>query len=219
MNINCKRDFPANKMAVRSFYFVKSIDCNKLSIVWGILIFDNLYNKSNKNFIRRVRNIMEGEKTKEQLLKELIEMQKQIEQKVEDQYRFINRFQLLIRNEGLFSQVIDNFPYPIAIFDKSGVLTIANKILISKAKLSTGDVTARRINLLNRITNENYSVFQAVEDIFLGETTVLKNLVDPISLFSKDDSCSISSSFQSTVFFPVVGSSRKITHGVIMFMN
>ena len=162
---------------------------------------------------------MEGEKTKEQLLKELIEMQKQIEQKVEDQDRFINRFQILIQNEGLFSQVIDNFPYPIAIFDQSGVLTIANKTLLSKVKLSAGDVTERRINLLNRITNENYPVFEAVEDIFLGETTVLKNLVDPLSLFSRDDSCAASSNFQSTVFFPVVESGRKITHGAVMLMK
>lgn len=162
---------------------------------------------------------MEGEKTKEQLLKELIEMQKQIEQKVEDQERFINRFQILIQNEGLFSQVIDNFPFPIAIFEQSGVLTIANKTLLSKAKLSASDVTEHRINLLNRITNENYPVFEAVEDIFLGETTVLKNLVDPISLFSRDDSCVAPSNFQSTVFFPVVKSGRKITHGAVMFIK
>ena len=162
---------------------------------------------------------MEGKKTKEQLLKELIEMQKQIEQKVEDQDRFINRFQLLIQNEGLFSQVIDNFPYPIAIFDQSGVLTIANKDLLNKAKISIGDVTERRINLLNRITNENYPVFEAVEDIFLGETTVLKNLVDPLSLFSRDDFCAAPSNFQSAVFFPIVESGRKITHGAVMLMN
>lgn len=138
---------------------------------------------------------------------------------MEGQDRFINRFQMLIQNEGLFSQVIDNFPYPIAIFDQSGVLIIANKALLSKAKLNTGDVTGRRINLLNRITNENYPVFEAVEDIFLGETTVLKNLVDPLSLFSADDSYAASSNFQSAVFFPVAEGSRKITHGAVMFMK
>lgn len=162
---------------------------------------------------------MGEEKTKEQLLKELIEMQKQIEQKVEDQDRFINRFQLLIQHEGLFSQVIDNFPYPIAVFGSNGVLSIANKALLNKAKLSASDVTERRINLLNRITNENYPVFEAVEHIFLGETTVLKNLVDPLSLFSKGDSCAAPSNFQSAVFFPIVESGGKITCGAVMLMN
>lgn len=162
---------------------------------------------------------MEAEKSKEKLLKELIEMQKLIEQKVQDQDCFINRFQVLIQNEGLFSQIVDNFPYPIAIFDKGGVLSIANKTLLSKAKLNVGDIAARRINILNHITNENYCVFEAVEDIFSGETTMLKNLVNPISLFSKDGSYVTSPNFKSAIFFPVIESDCKITLGAVILMN
>ncbi|KUG03358.1 hypothetical protein ASZ90_019244 [hydrocarbon metagenome] len=162
---------------------------------------------------------MEEKKTKEQLLKEMIEMQKFIEQKVEDQDRFINRFQALVQKEGLFSQVIDNLPHPIAIFDHSGVLTMANKTLLKEANISLSDIPAGRINLLNRITNENYPVLEAVEDVFLGETTVLKNLHEPLSLFSRDDSYTASANFQSAVFFPVVESSGRIFHGAVLLMK
>jgi hypothetical protein len=162
---------------------------------------------------------MEGKKTKEQLLNELIEMQKFIEQKVEDQDRFINRFQMLIQNEGLFSQVIDNLPYPIAIFDHSGILRMANKALLIEANISTDEISEGRINLFNRITNENYPVLEAGEDVFLGETTVLKNLVESLSLFSRGENCAPSANFQTAVFFPVVESSGRISHGAVMFMK
>ncbi|NLV35412.1 MAG: hypothetical protein GXY17_01895, partial [Clostridiaceae bacterium] len=57
-----------------------------------------------------------GDKTKEQLLEELSEVQKMLEEKTETQGKMIKRFQMLVSNEALFSQIIDFFPYPIAIF-------------------------------------------------------------------------------------------------------
>lgn len=50
-----------------------------------------------------------GDKTKEQLLKELSEVQEMLEEKTEAQGRMIKKFQMLIANEGLFSRIIDFF--------------------------------------------------------------------------------------------------------------
>jgi hypothetical protein len=91
-------------------------------------------------------------KTKEQLLKELIQMQKTIEQKVEEQDSLIKKFQQLIQHEGLFSQVISNFPYPIAIFERNGVLIMVNRAMLQKACIRPGDVEEKRINFMSRIT-------------------------------------------------------------------
>lgn len=163
---------------------------------------------------------MSEKKTKEQLLKELINMQKTIEQKIKVQDSLIKSFQLLIQNEGLSSQIIRNFPYPIAIFERNGVLTMANHTLLQKANIRLDDIQAGRINFLNRITNENSAVLEAVEDIFLGETTLLKNLVEPLSMFARDDSVpDHGDCFQSAVFFPVVESSDSISHGAAMLMK
>ncbi|MGB4312000.1 MAG: hypothetical protein WBJ17_03665, partial [Natronincolaceae bacterium] len=63
-----------------------------------------------------------GDKTKEQLLKELLEVQKMLEEKTEAQGRMIKKFQMLIANEGLFSHIIDFFPYPIIIFTPQHIL-------------------------------------------------------------------------------------------------
>lgn len=163
---------------------------------------------------------MSEKKTREQLLKDLIQKQKNIEDKVKAQASLIKSFQLLIQNEGLSSQVIENFPYPIAIFERSGVLIMANYALLQRANMRFDDVQAGRINFLNRICNENFAVLEAVEDIFLGETTLLKNLVEPLSMFARDNSVpDHSDCYESAVFFPVVDKSGSISHGAIMLMN
>jgi len=157
-------------------------------------------------------------KTKEQLLNELIRMQKDIEKKVEAQERCINRFQLLAQNDGLFSQVIDNLPYPVAIFERSGVVRMANDTLIRQAKIRANDISEGKINLLNRVTDENYTVFEAAEDVFIGETTMLKNLVFPLALFHRDEAHKEQDAYQNAVFFPVPGSDG-IKYGAVMLMK
>ena len=47
-----------------------------------------------------------GDKTKEQLLEELLEVQKMLEERTETQGQMIRKFQLLMANDGLFSQII-----------------------------------------------------------------------------------------------------------------
>lgn len=163
---------------------------------------------------------MSEKKTKEQLLEELIQMQKHIEKKVKVQDNLIKSMQLLIQNEGLYSQVIGKLPFPIAIFERSGLLIMANHILLQRANIRPDDVQTGKINFLSRITNENFAVLEAVEDIFLGETTLLKNLVEPLSMFVRDDFVpNHSDGYESAVFFPVVESNDHISHGAMMLMK
>ena len=68
------------------------------------------------------------------------------------------RFQLLIQNEGLYLQVIGNFPYPIAIFERNGMLTMAKHILVQRANISFRAYNAKgeRVNAyLNIIEGNN----------------------------------------------------------------
>ncbi|WP_368292834.1 hypothetical protein [Dehalobacter sp. TBBPA1] len=163
---------------------------------------------------------MSEKKSKEKLLEDLIQMQKNIEKKVKIQDSLIKSMQLLIQNEGLHFQVIGNFPYPIAIFERNGILIMANHILLQRANIKPDDVQAGKINFLSRITNENSAVLEAVEDIFLGETTLLKNLVEPLSMFVRDDFVpDYSDGYESAVFFPVVESNDHISHGAVMLMK
>lgn len=161
---------------------------------------------------------MDGGKTKEMLLHELIRMQKDIERKVEAQERFIARFQLLVQYDGLFSQIMDSLPFPVAIFELSGVVRMANHMLMEQAKLNTAVLSQGNVNLLDRVTDENYGVFEAAENTHLGETTLVKNMATPLSLFSADQTEDFSDPYHTAIFFPVADDGD-IRYGAVMLME
>jgi PAS domain-containing protein len=163
---------------------------------------------------------MQEKKTKEQLLKELLEMQKEIEERVEEQDELIHKFQLLTQYEGLFSQVIGNFPYPIAVFERNGVLTMANQAMMQKACIKPGDIDAKKINLLSRSAAADEKLVKAAETVFSGETTLIQSLADPLTMFAGAAYLhDHSDGYQKAVFFPVFTNSGNVTHGVVMLMK
>ena len=158
-------------------------------------------------------------KTKEQLLVELIEFQKVLEEKVETQDRMIQKFQTLTTNDGLFTQVIHYFPYPIAIFTRDGELTMANQTFFAETNRNPTEISEGRINMFDRLTTENYEVLEAVNEIFTGEIKLLKNLSDPLSMFIKDNKNMSPANYGSAIFFPLVEGNGQITYGVVMFIK
>lgn len=130
----------------------------------------------------------------------------------------VQRVQLLLQNEGLLSRVIEKLPLPVAIFERSGVVRMANDALLQQAGISGADILDERINLLNRVTNQNYAVFEAVEDSFLGDTTVVRALVSPLLLFCRGDYAADPDPYHTAIFFPVsVGDS--IAYGAVVLME
>ena len=162
---------------------------------------------------------MEDAKIKEQLFGELDFVQKDIEGKGETRDCFISRFQLLVQNCGLFSRVIDNLPYPVAVFGRSGALLMANHMLMKEAGIKTAEISAGKINFLDRVTDENYAVFEAAEDVFWGETTVVRPLFSPLALFCRDDIVRAPDTYQTAVFFPAGSGDGEILRGAVVLMR
>ena len=63
---------------------------------------------------------------------QLISMQKDIEDKLVVQAEFIRQVQSLMQNEHEHLSVINQFPCPVAIFERGGVIHKANRTLIKK---------------------------------------------------------------------------------------
>lgn len=161
---------------------------------------------------------MDNDRTKEALLHELIRMQRDVQEKVESHERFISRFQLLVQHEGLFSQVIDNLPFPVAIFAYTGVVRMANNLLMKLAGIKAAELLEGKLNLLDRVTDENYGVFEAAEDVFAGETTVVKDLVLPLALFCRAEFSVQDDPYHTAVFFPVPDK-EGTRNGAVMLME
>ena len=121
--------------------------------------------------------------------------------------------------ELLVQQLFFNIPYPVAIYGRQGVLSLANGALLRQAGLTVEEVERGKINLLDRVTDENYAVLEAAEDVFLGETTILENLTLPLQLFCRHDDRYLPDDYCSAVLFPLRDTTGPITHGVIMLMR
>ena len=160
-----------------------------------------------------------GNKTKKQLLEELLEVQKILEEKIEAQGYMIRKLQMLTANEGLFSQIIDFFPYPIAIFTPQYTLVMANKAFAAEAKTRFGDLEKGAVRILQYKIND-MRLAAAVRKVFAGDTSFLEDLNEPFSMFSgiARQSAPQPGRFHKTVIFPVAADDAKVTHGVIMFM-
>lgn len=159
-----------------------------------------------------------GEKTKEQLLFELLEIQKTLEKKVEIQDHMIKRFQMLTSNEGLFSQIIDYCPYPIAVFTKQGNLITANHALLKEGAIKLKDLEAGKCNIFMH-NSGNIQLINAAKQVFTGKTFLLEGLKDPLSLFtgtSMEDGSPIKN-YEKAIIFPVLADDGKVTHGVVVF--
>ncbi|HYE83239.1 MAG TPA: hypothetical protein VEG39_13870 [Clostridia bacterium] len=160
-----------------------------------------------------------SDKTKKQLLEELLEVQKMLEEKTETQGHMIRKFQMLIANEGLFSQIIDFFPYPIAIFTPQYTLAMVNKAFAAETKTRFMNLEKGALRILQYKINDT-QLAAAVMQVFAGDTFFLEDLNNPFSMFSGivRQSALQSDSFNKAVIFPVPADDAKITHGVIVFM-
>lgn len=160
-----------------------------------------------------------GDKTKEQLLEELAEVQKMLEERTATQGQMIKKFQMLIANEGLSSQIIDFFPYPLAIFTLNYTLVMVNKAFTEETKMqlkNQGNGCVRV--LIHKI--EDTQLVAAVTRVFAGDTFLLEGLQSPFSMFSgiPEYNAQQSNRFNKAVIFPVPNAEGRITHGVIVYM-
>lgn len=160
-----------------------------------------------------------GDQTKEQLLKELIEVQKMLEKRTEAQGHLIRKFQMLMTNEWLFSQIIDFFPYPLAIFTPQYTLVMTNKAFEAETKMRVMYPEKGAVRIHKHKIND-IQLAAAITGVFDGNTCFLNELKTPFSMFSgiKQQSAAELNRFNRVVVFPVPADNAKITHGVILFM-
>ena len=141
------------------------------------------------------------------------------EERTETQGQMIKRFQTLIENEGLFSQIIDFLPYPLAIFTPQYTLAMTNKAFATETKTRGMYPEKGAARILQHKIND-IQLAAAVRGVFAGNTFFLEDLKNPFSMFSgiTKQSEAEPDRFNRVVIFPVPADDAKITHGVIVFM-
>lgn len=160
-----------------------------------------------------------SDRTKEQFLEELAAAQKMLDENTESQGHMIKKIQTLISNEGLYSQIIDFFPYPLAIFTANYKLAVTNKAFASVTKTCVMYPEKGTMRILLRRIDEMQQA-AAIKGVFTGNTYFLEGLKNPFSMFSgiKQQNIPEPDRFTRIVAFPVPADDNTISHGVILFL-
>lgn len=164
---------------------------------------------------------MKAKKTIEQSIEALVEPLNALRKEKNMQDMLVRRFQELFFEEGLFSKTIREFPYPIVVFQPDGMIVTVSNTLTEETGLCISQSTAKKHNILNRITDQNFQILDAVEDIFAGKSSFLTKLNDPLAMFLQESSSKQVDleTYQSAVFFPIAEYENRVTHGAVIFMK
>lgn len=164
---------------------------------------------------------MKEKKTKDQSIEVLVEQLNTLRKEKNMQDFVVRRFQSLILEEGLFSHAIREFIYPMAVFRQDGTILIVNNELTEETGLYIDESSVKKHNILNRLTDSNFQILDAVEDVFSGKTSFLVNLFDPLAMFIRESSRKQAdcSKYQSAIFFPIAEDVGQITHGAVIFIK
>lgn len=156
---------------------------------------------------------------RKQPLEDIAEMLKALQGKEKIQEHMVRKFQKLIRNKGFSFSVIEGFPYPMAIFEQDGDLLYVNSALSEETGLYAADLSQNKHSILNRITDANLQILDATENVFMGKTTFLTELSDPMELFMSQRTGRQTSEYREAVFFPITKDEDQVTQGVVIFMK
>lgn len=160
-------------------------------------------------------------KAGEQTLGELVEALKALQEKEKLQDNVVHKFRNLIVAQGLSSPIIKDFPHPMAIFLQNGDLVFVNSAFSKETGLYPADLTKSKHSMLNRITDANFRILDAVENVFMGETTFLTGLSDPLGMFVSESSTKRRSfiNYKCAIFFPGIEVASQATHGAVIFIK
>ncbi|MEA5012240.1 MAG: hypothetical protein VB100_11065 [Angelakisella sp.] len=170
-------------------------------------------------FLRKAVALLEQTNKTTQHFAELVSMQKDIENELVVQAKFIRKVQSLMQNENDHLSVINHFPCPVAVFARGGVIHKANRTLIEKTDRSIDQMTTEKTSFLDRITNENFALAEAVEGVFYGKTALLSRLSCPLELFCKNWSYQVLDDCHSALLFPLPDREGYIPFGIVMLMK
>ncbi len=109
----------------------------------------------------------------------------------------------------------------MAVFGQNGTILFVSNALTEETGLYITESSAKKHNILNRITDLNFHILDAVEDVFSGKTSFLTNLFDPLAMFIRESSNKQAdcSKYQSAIFFPIAEYGDQITHGAVIFIK
>lgn len=133
--------------------------------------------------------------------------------------RAILRVQPLCLPMARLPRLLEALPDPAVIFGRDGVVLAANRALLRRAHRTRAEVDSGTVNLLDRVPDENYAVFEAAEGVFYGEASLARDLVRPLSLFARGDGPPVPDPYACAVFCPILEADGVVAGGLMALIQ
>jgi hypothetical protein len=119
---------------------------------------------------------------------------------------------------GKSKDIIEFFPYPMAIFGPDYTLFMVNDAFAEETNIRPADVEKGEVRIL-RYKADDMQLAAAITHVFDGKTTILEDLKDPFSVFSGVEQQKLRHGrYTQAVVFPITSDDDAVTHGVIVIM-
>ncbi len=160
-----------------------------------------------------------GDVKRQLLLQELIKTQKYIEKELDMQDQKIKEFQRLSAYGDLIVQIIEYFPYPIAVFLTDGLLKIVNRMLLTAANLSGSKDIVGKYNIFSNPACMETGIPKAIKRALTGETVYLFDLKFPLKSLTGQTTGGDIQGLYDAVIFPITDHNGKTSHAVAVLIN
>ena len=112
-------------------------------------------------------------------------------------------------HKDLFPRMFETFSNPIAIYDRDGVITGANKMFRTFAGIDEDDILIKNVNIFTCLNDKKKGLIESLHIAFNGEEKVCEN-VNP-ALNTKDIVSEYQINFfRNAIFFPMIYSGGKV---------
>lgn len=126
------------------------------------------------------------------------------------------------KQEDLFSNIVDFFPYPIEVYAKDGTTVMINRIFLNEFDIPDGDMVIGKYNIFKDPEIEKAGLTGMVKGLFEGKTltkTDVKVPLKSIREFYQSGNTDVEAMYQDLTGFPILDEAGNVSHVVIMFIT
>jgi len=132
----------------------------------------------------------------------------------------IDAFQNAFSDKDMFFQLLDYFPYQIAIFAPDGTIVYLNRAGYDEIKIHDPNLILGRYNILkDTVVLDALGYKERLLQAFSGEKTVTVNARFPADRYNKIDSPFIKTVVQTVTCFPLWDKNNQIAYIVMVFIT
>ena len=120
----------------------------------------------------------------------------------ESVHKRVDYVQYIYKNTNLFPTNFESFVYPIAVYDRNGIIVRANRLFRRLADISADDIQHEKANIFDCLNNDNVVLMEAAHNAFDGNEKVYQNI--DCALYTKSITAEKQlSNFPNAIFFPM----------------